>query len=46
VAPGNHIGQYDGKITRISEEKIELIELVPTGSGFLEKEAAMALGGE
>ena len=46
VAPGNFMGQYDGKITRISEDKIELIELVPTGSGFLEKEAALALGGE
>lgn len=46
VAPGNYIGLHDGKITRISEEKIELIELVPTGSGFLEKEAAVALGGE
>ena len=46
VAPGNYIGQNDGKITRISDEKIELIELVPTGSGFLEKEAAVALGGE
>ena len=46
VAPGNYIGLNDGRITRISEEKIELIELVPTGSGFLEKEAAVALGGE
>lgn len=46
VTAGNYIGQYDGRITRISEEKIELIELVPTGSGFLEKEAAVALGGE
>jgi len=46
VAPGNYIGLNDGKITRISEDKIELIELVPTGSGFLEKEAAVALGGE
>ena len=46
VAPGNYIGQNDGRITRISEEKIELIELVPTGGGFLEKEAAVALGGE
>ena len=32
------------KNVRISEEKIELIELVPTGAGFLEKEAAVALG--
>ncbi|MGB5467220.1 MAG: pilus assembly protein PilP [Sedimenticolaceae bacterium] len=46
VAPGNYIGQNDGRITRVSEDKIELIELVPTGSGFLEKEAAIALGEE
>ncbi|MCB1925230.1 MAG: pilus assembly protein PilP [Gammaproteobacteria bacterium] len=46
VAPGNYMGQNDGKITRISEDKIELIELVPAGSGFLEKEAAVALGEE
>jgi len=46
VATGNYMGQNDGKITRISEDKIELIELVPTGSGFLEKEAAVALGEE
>jgi type IV pilus assembly protein PilP len=38
------MGQNDGRITRISEEKIELIELVPTGSGFLERESAVALG--
>lgn len=44
VGPGNYMGQNDGRITRISEEKIELIELVPTGSGFLEREAAVALG--
>lgn len=44
VAPGNYMGRNDGQITRISEEKIELIELVPTGSGFLEREAAVALG--
>lgn len=46
VAPGNYMGLNDGRITRISEEKIELIELVPTGGGFLEKEAAVALGEE
>jgi type IV pilus assembly protein PilP len=44
VAPGNYMGQNDGRITRISEDKIELIELVPTGSGFLERESAVALG--
>ena len=46
VSPGNYMGLNDGRITRISEEKVELIELVPTGSGFLEKEAAVALGEE
>lgn len=46
VATGNYMGQNDGRITRISEDKIELIELVPTGSGFLEKEVAVALGEE
>lgn len=46
VAPGNYMGLNDGKITRVSEEKIELIELVPTGNGFLEKEAAIGLGGQ
>lgn len=46
VAPGNYMGLQDGKITRVSEDKIELIELVPTGAGFLEKEAAIALGEE
>lgn len=46
VATGNYLGLNDGKITRISEDQIELIELVPTGSGFLEKEAGLALGEE
>ena len=46
VSPGNYMGQNDGKITRISEDKIELIEIVPTGNGFLEREAAVALGEE
>jgi type IV pilus assembly protein PilP len=44
VSSGNYMGQNHGRITRISEDKIELIELVPAGSGFLEKEAAVALG--
>jgi type IV pilus assembly protein PilP len=44
VSAGNYMGQNHGRITRISEEKIELIELVPTGSGFLERESAVALG--
>lgn len=46
VAPGNYMGLNDGRITRVSEEKIELIELVPTGAGFLEQEAAIGLAGE
>jgi len=46
VAVGNYMGLNDGRITRINEDKIEVIELVPTGNGFIEKEAAVALGEE
>ncbi len=46
VSTGDYMGQNDGRITRINEGKIELIELVPTGTGYLEREAAVALGEE
>jgi type IV pilus assembly protein PilP len=44
VQAGNHLGQNDGRITRITEEKIELTELIPDGSGgYLERQATVAL---
>lgn len=46
VRLGNYIGRNHGRIIAISEDKIELIELVRQGSGYLEKVAALALGEE
>jgi len=44
VLPGNHLGQNDGKILRISSAAIELVEIVPDGlGGYFERPAAVAL---
>ena len=44
VLPGNHLGQNDGRILRISSSTIELIEIVPDGlGGYFERPAAVAL---
>ena len=44
VRPGAYMGQSDGRITSISEDRIELVELVPDGAGgWLERPAAIAL---
>jgi type IV pilus assembly protein PilP len=44
VLPGNHLGQQDGRITAIEENRISLIEIVPDGmGGFIERPAALAL---
>lgn len=45
VVSGNYLGQNHGKILRISESSIELLEIVPDGQGgWQEREAAIALG--
>lgn len=45
VKVGNYMGMNHGRIIRISEEKIELMELIPKGDGgYLEKVAALAVG--
>ena len=42
---GNYLGQNYGRITGISEDHIELVELVPNGSGgWMERQATIALG--
>ncbi len=46
VSVGNYMGQNHGKIIQVAEDKIELIELVQSGSGYIEKEAALGLGEE
>lgn len=44
LRPGNYIGQNDGRITAIYEDRIELVELVPDGAGgWLERQAKIAL---
>ncbi len=44
VQPDNYMGQNHGRITRISEDQIELIEIVPDGqSGYMERPAALSL---
>jgi type IV pilus assembly protein PilP len=41
----NYLGQNNGKITAISEDHIDLVELVPNGSGgWMERQATVALG--
>jgi type IV pilus assembly protein PilP len=44
VLPGNYVGQNDGKITAISDAKINVVEIVPDGlGGYMERPAALAL---
>lgn len=44
VGPGVYMGQNDGRVTSVSEDRIELVELVPDGAGgWLERPASIAL---
>ncbi|TWI07941.1 pilus assembly protein PilP [Aerolutibacter ruishenii] len=44
VQPGAYMGQSDGRVTGVFEERIELVELVPDGAGgWLERPATIAL---
>lgn len=44
IAPGNYLGQNDGRVTSVTENRIELVELVPDGAGgWLERPASLAL---
>lgn len=44
VQPGNYLGQSDGRVTAVFEDRIELVELVPDGAGgWLERPATVAL---
>jgi|AMFO01.1.fsa_nt_gi Tfp pilus assembly protein PilP len=45
VKAGNYLGQNDGRIISIEEERINIVELVPNGrGGYLERQASLALG--
>ncbi len=44
VQKGNHLGQNFGRITRVSDEKIDLIELIQGALGeWVEREASIAI---
>lgn len=44
VSPGAYLGQSDGRITDIQQDRIDLVELVPDGAGgWLERPAAVTL---
>ncbi len=44
VRPGVYMGQNDGRVTAVFEDRIELVELVPDGAGgWLERPASVAL---
>ncbi len=44
VRPGAYMGQSDGRVTSVHEDRIELVELVPDGAGgWLERPASVAL---
>lgn len=44
VQPGAYMGQSDGRVTGVYEDRIELVELVPDGAGgWLERPAKLAL---
>ena len=47
LRPGNYIGQNDGQITAIFEDRVELVELVSNGNGgWIERPASIALDDE
>ena len=44
VTPGAYMGQSDGRVTAVYEDRVELVELVPDGAGgWLERPATLAL---
>ena len=44
VQPGAYMGQSDGRVTAINEDRVELVELVPDGAGgWLERPATILL---
>ena len=44
VVAGNYLGKNDGKVVKITENRIELLELTPDGNGgWLEKPAVIVM---
>ncbi len=45
VKKGNYLGKNDGRIVNITEERVEVVELIPNGTGgYIEREAQLTLG--
>ncbi len=46
VTPGDYMGRDHGRVTAVSESRIELTEIVPDGTGaYLERSRTVTLGG-
>ena len=46
VKSGNYMGQNHGRITDISEQRMQIIEIVPNGmGGWIERPRTLAIGG-
>lgn len=44
IRPGTYMGQNDGRVVGVYEDRVELVELVPDGAGgWLERPASIAL---
>jgi type IV pilus assembly protein PilP len=44
VQPGMYIGQSNGRVTAVTDDRIDLVELIPDGAGgWLERPAAITL---
>ena len=43
VRPGNYLGESDGRVVAVFPDRIEIIELIPNGEGWLERPAEIAL---
>ena len=44
VTPGSYMGQNEGKVTAVHEDRIDITELVPDGAGgWIERQANLAL---
>ena len=44
VHKGNYLGQNNGKVTGVTETQIDLVELIPNGTGgWMERQATIAL---
>jgi len=45
IRPGNYLGQNHGRVTRVTADRVDLMEIVPDGlGGWMERQASVALG--